>query len=49
MIFSESSTFTKKVYSVLSDDEYGQLQWHLVNNPELGVVIPQSGGIRKVR
>lgn len=49
MVFSESFSFTKKVYDVITDDEYGQLQWRLANNPELGVVIPSSGGIRKVR
>lgn len=49
MIFSESSSFTKKIYDVISDDEYGQLQWRLAKNPELGVVIPSGGGIRKIR
>lgn len=49
MVFSESSSFTKKIYDVITDDEYSQLQWALVNNPESGSVIPSSGGIRKVR
>jgi hypothetical protein len=49
MVFSESSSFTKKVYSVITDDEYGQLQWHLAKNPESGMVIPSSNGIRKIR
>lgn len=49
MVFSESSSFTKKVYDILTDDEYGQLQWRLLNNPDSGVIIPSSGGIRKER
>jgi hypothetical protein len=49
MVFSESSSFTKKIYDVIGDNEYGQLQWHLMKNPESGVIIPSGGGIRKVR
>ena len=49
MVFSESDSFTKKIYDVITDDEYSQLQWALVNNPESGSLIPSSGGIRKIR
>ncbi len=35
--------------SLLTDDEYRQLQMALAVQPELGVIIPQSGGLRKVR
>jgi hypothetical protein len=49
MVFSESESFTKKIYDVISDEVYGQLQWHLAENPEFGVVIPSGGGIRKIR
>ena len=33
----------------LSDDEYRKLQQALIADPEMGPVIPGSGGIRKVR
>ena len=33
----------------LSDDEYAALQQSHVVNPELGDVIPGSGGVRKLR
>ena len=45
----ETPIFTKKIKSVLSDNEYRKLQWVLVVNPEAGVVIPGSGGLRKLR
>ena len=41
--------FTKFVQEYLSDDEYAALQQALIANPELGDVIPGSGGVRKVR
>lgn len=49
MIFVESSIFTKHVGDYLTDDEYADLQRSLIDNPEQGVVIRNSGGIRKVR
>jgi len=45
----ETSVFTRKIKELLSDEEYGELQFALVQYPDLGNVIPQSGGIRKVR
>lgn len=45
----ETPVFTRKIKDVLSDDEYGKLQWALVINPEAGAVIPGSGGLRKLR
>jgi hypothetical protein len=33
----------------MDDDEYSLLQQHLINNPEAGNVIPDSGGVRKIR
>ncbi len=45
----ETPIFTKKIKNVLSDNEYRKLQWVLVVNPEAGVVIPGSGGLRKLR
>ncbi len=49
MQFIETSIFTRQVQSLLTDDEYRQLQMALAVQPELGVIIPQSGGLRKVR
>ncbi len=49
MEFIESPIFTKYISSYLKDDEYSFLQWHLALYPESGDLIPQSGGLRKVR
>ena len=45
----ETSTFTKQVTALLSDEEYGEFQSRLAANPQLGAVIKGGGGIRKVR
>ena len=47
--FIETSIFTRQVTSLLTDDEYSQLQVALVARPEMGTIIPHSGGLRKVR
>ena len=49
MVIVETSVFTRQVQTLLSDDEYRELQAVLVARPGLGPVIPGSGGIRKVR
>lgn len=49
MEFIETPTFTRLVTSLLTDDEYGDLQVDLSENPELGDLIKGGGGIRKVR
>ena len=48
-MFVETKLFTKLVQEYLPDDEYAALQQALIANPELGDVIPGSGGVRKVR
>ena len=45
----ETSIFTRKIKELISDEEYGELQFALIQRPDIGVVIPQSGGIRKIR
>lgn len=45
----ETSVFTRKIRELISDEEYGELQFALIQRPEIGVIIPQSGGIRKIR
>jgi hypothetical protein len=49
MVILESSVFTRQVLKLLTDEEYQQLQLELIRRPDLGVVIPGSGGLRKVR
>jgi hypothetical protein len=41
--------FTRQVQALLSDDEYRSLQMALVQRPDMGVIIPGSGGLRKQR
>lgn len=49
MKFIESPAFTNHVYDYLSEDEYHSLQIYLLQSPESGKVVPQSGGVRKLR
>ena len=45
----ETPIFTRRIKAVLSDDEYRELQWALVINPEAGQLIPRGRGLRKLR
>jgi hypothetical protein len=45
----ETSTFTKQIGALLSDEEYRRFQSRIAANPELGALIRGGGGIRKVR
>lgn len=47
--FVETKLFTRLVQEYLSDDEYAKLQQALLSDAEAGVVIPGSGGVRKLR
>jgi hypothetical protein len=49
VIIIETSIFTRQVQALLTTEEYRQLQMALVLQPDLGKVIPRSGGLRKVR
>ena len=49
MRFVETPVFTAGVTSLLSDEEYRQLQLALVSRPEQGALIRGSGGLRKLR
>lgn len=49
MRFVETPLFTDQVTDQLNDDEYRELQWTLLLRPGAGPVIPNSGGIRKLR
>lgn len=33
----------------MDDEEYGELQQYLINDPDAGDTIPGSGGVRKLR
>jgi mRNA-degrading endonuclease RelE of RelBE toxin-antitoxin system len=47
--FIETRVFSRLVDRYLSDDEYAKLQHVLISNPEAGDLIPESGGVRKIR
>jgi mRNA-degrading endonuclease RelE of RelBE toxin-antitoxin system len=49
MLIIETPIFTRRIQAILSDEEYRLLQIHLVNKPDVGKVIPGSGGLRKLR
>jgi len=45
----ETTIFTKKVTSLITDEEYRSFQNELIINPEKGKIIRGSGGLRKIR
>ena len=45
----ETSTFTRQMSALLSDEDYGEFQSRLAANPGLGALIKGGGGIRKIR
>lgn len=47
--FIESSLFSKMVGDYLSEADYLAFQQFLLENPEAGDVVRDSGGVRKVR
>lgn len=49
MIFVETKAFSRKVVSLLSDDDYRDMQEFLFEYPDAGAVIKGTGGIRKLR
>ncbi len=49
MTFIEAPIFTKLIKEYMNDGEYAALQWTLVLRPDIGKVIPGSGGMRKMR
>ena len=49
MQFIETSVFIRQVITLLTDDEYRQLQIALASRPTAGVIIQRSGGLRKIR
>lgn len=49
MEFIEAPAFTRHVSGYLNDDDYKELQASLARNPELGDLMPGTGGLRKAR
>lgn len=49
MEFIEAPAFTRYVSDYVTDDEYRKLQDQLAINPELGDLMPGTGGFRKLR
>ncbi len=49
MLFIETPPFERRRAEYLGDEHYRLLQVWLMANPEAGVVIQGSGGIRKLR
>ncbi|SPF48792.1 Toxin HigB-2 (fragment) [Candidatus Sulfopaludibacter sp. SbA4] len=45
----ETSTFTRQITALMSDEDYGVFQSRLAANPGLGARIKGGGGIRKIR
>ncbi len=45
----ETKVFTRRLQSLLNDEEYSLLQAMLIKNPNAGDLIQGSGGIRKIR
>jgi hypothetical protein len=49
LVFLETPVFTRLLGDYLTDESYRELQRALMENPEMGDVMPGTGGFRKVR
>ncbi|MBM4245655.1 MAG: hypothetical protein FJ148_17915 [Deltaproteobacteria bacterium] len=49
MVIVETRPFTSRILDLLRDDDYRLLQLELLRNPEVGRLIPGTGGLRKLR
>jgi hypothetical protein len=49
LVFFETPLFTKLLSGYLSDQDYRALQIALLANPNMGDLMPGTGGFRKVR
>ena len=49
LVFFETPLFNRLLAEYLNDESYRALQRALLENPELGDVMPGTGGFRKVR
>jgi hypothetical protein len=49
VVIVETPTFTRLIREVLDDESYRLLQLELAVDPSRGVLIPGTGGVRKLR
>jgi hypothetical protein len=49
LVFLETPLFTRLLGDYLTDESYRELQRALMENPEMGDLMPGTGGSRKVR
>lgn len=49
MQFIETPIFTRRLKSLLTEEEFRALQNDLIEQPEVGAIIRGSGGLRKLR
>lgn len=49
MEFIETKLFSKKLPTLLADEDYRELQAFMLEKPEAGDIIKGSGGVRKLR
>jgi hypothetical protein len=49
MVIIETSIFTRRIKSLMSDELYRKVQSELATRPDAGDLIEQSGGLRKYR
>lgn len=49
MVFQETPVFTKLIKELMSDEHYRGLQSHLVEHPDAGALMEDTGGLRKLR
>ena len=49
MHFVETPIFTRRLESLLAEEEYRELQNDLIEKPDVGATIRGSGGLRKLR
>ena len=47
--FIEQPLFTRLLTDLIDDEHYRKFQQELARNPEKGVLVPGTGGLRKVR
>jgi hypothetical protein len=47
--FIETKLFTRLVQDYMTDHDYQELQLLLIEDPSAGDVIPETGGVRKLR
>lgn len=49
IVFIETESFSKELPRYMRDEEFSAFQQFLGKNPDVGNIIPRSGGLRKIR